>query len=274
MKLTLACLFLVLLACTKPADEVPDASLAFVHDGRAVRTLSLAQILTSIPKEEFQAFDPYYVRDKRYRAVPLAKVIELGFKGDLDHFVDVDFVLRAKDGYAVPLPGAQVMEPGGYIAFRDLDAPAWEPIGPQHANPGPFYVVWKEKAQASLETHPRPWQLASIEISPFEKTYPHVVPTGGDAKAMHGFALFRGQCFKCHAMNQEGGHVGPELNVPQSIVEYRPEAQIRAYIRNPLTFRYGNMPAHPMLTEGDLDDLIAYFQAMKALKHDPKDAAK
>ena len=38
-------------------------------------------------------------------------------------------------------------------------------------------------------------------------------------------------------------------NVPQSIVEYRPEAQIRAYIRNPLTFRYGAMPPHPHLDD-------------------------
>ncbi len=261
----------LLLACTKP-DEVPDASLSFVHDGRPVKTLSLKEILASIPKEEFTTFDPYYVREKRFRAVPLNRVIELGFKGDLDHFADVDVVLRAKDGYAVPFGGAQVMEKGGYIAYRDLDAPGWEPIGPQRANPGPFYVVWKEKEQESLESHPRPWQLASIEIAPFEKTYPHVVPTGATPAAMHGFALFRGQCFKCHAMNQEGGHVGPELNVPQSIVEYRPEAQIRSYIRNPLAFRYGNMPAHPMLTDGDLDDLIAYFQAMKDRKHDSKDA--
>ena len=69
-------------------------------------------------------------------------------------------------------------------------------------------------------------------------------------------------------MNREGGRVGPELNVPQSIVEYRPEAQIRAYIRDPKTFRYGNMPAHPSLTDADLDDLISYFKAMKAQKHD------
>jgi len=46
-------------------------------------------------------------------------------------------------------------------------------------------------------------------------------------------------------MNREGGRVGPELNVPQSIVEYRPEAQIKAYIRNPLQFRYGHMPPQP-----------------------------
>jgi hypothetical protein len=29
------------------------------------------------------------------------------------------------------------------------------------------------------------------------------------------------------------------------------------------------MPAHPHLKEADLDALMAYFRAMKELKHDP-----
>ena len=62
--------------------------------------------------------------------------------------------------------------------------------------------------------------------------------------------------------------MGPELNVPQSIVEYRPEAQIREYIKNPGTFRYGAMPAHEDLSSAQLDSLIAYFRAMAQRKHD------
>jgi cytochrome c1 len=45
--------------------------------------------------------------------------------------------------------------------------------------------------------------------------------------------------------------------------------QVKAYIRNPATFRYGAMPSHEHLTSDDLDALIAYFQAMKDRKHDP-----
>ena len=86
---------------------------------------------------------------------------------------------------------------------------------------------------------------------------------------MRGFNTFKKRCLKCHAINQEGGAVGPELNVPQSIIEYRPEAHIKAYISDPATFRYGGMPAHPDLTEAMLDDLIAYFRAMSVRKHDP-----
>jgi len=107
---------------------------------------------------------------------------------------------------------------------------------------------------------------------PFERRHPHTVPLGtaeGSA-ARRGFALFRRECIMCHAINDEGGKVGPELNVPQSIVEYRPVAQIKAYVRDPSTFRYTTMPAHTHLSDADLDDLIAYFRAMSERKHDPR----
>jgi cytochrome c1 len=42
---------------------------------------------------------------------------------------------------------------------------------------------------------------------------------------------------------------------------------------NPLTFRYSQMPPHPKLSEKDLDDIVAYFTAMKDRKNDP-DAAQ
>jgi len=182
-----------------------------------------------------------------------------------------EYVLRAKDGYTVPMRGALATEPGAYIAFEDLDAPGWEPIGEQKANPAPYYLVWAKKEQANLDTHPRPYQLATIEIAPFETVFPHTAPTGiaEGEPAQRGYRVFKNQCILCHAINREGGRVGPDLNVPQSVVEYRPVDQIKAYIKNPLSFRYSQMPAHPNLTDGDLDDVVAYFTAMKDRKHDP-----
>ena len=51
--------------------------------------------------------------------------------------------------------GALVMEDGAYVAIEDLEVAGWEPIGPQHANPGPFYLVWSKPEQANLDAHPR-----------------------------------------------------------------------------------------------------------------------
>ncbi len=256
------------------AKATQSAEVAFVRDGKPVRTLERAALAAAVPPETWTAFDPYYNKPKTFRAMPLAPVLALGFGAPASELEKLDFVLKARDGYAVPFPGSKLFEKGAYLAIADVDVPDWEPIGPQRANPGPFYLVWREPSQASLDSYPRPWQLATIEIAPFDVTYPHTVPRGlpADAPAMVGFRLFRTTCIACHAMNREGGRVGPDLNVPQSVVEYRPAAQIRAYIKDPRTFRYSSMPAHPAFSDGDLDALLAYFTAMKDRKHDPESA--
>jgi mono/diheme cytochrome c family protein len=92
-------------------------------------------------------------------------------------------------------------------------------------------------------------------------------PEGSPAR--RGFAIFRRECVACHAVNGEGGSVGPELNVPKSVAEYRDAAWIKAYVRDPSAIRYTSMPSHLHLTDADLDALVAYFAHMSAHKNDP-----
>jgi mono/diheme cytochrome c family protein len=257
---------------TSPDDL---ATLVFSVDGKALRSLTKRELVES-GVETFTAFDPYYEKPKTFRAVALRRVLERGFAGHETDLAKEHFVLRALDGYTVPIEGNVLFEEGAYLAVADTEYTAWEPVGPQKANPGPFYLVWRKPEQnKDLQAHPRPWQLAAIEIASFETTFARTVPTGvaEGSPARHGFELFRGHCIRCHAINQQGGRVGPDLNVPKSIVEYRPEDQIKAYIHDPRAFRYGNMPANPDLTPRDLDALVAYLRAMSERKHDPNAGA-
>ena len=271
MKFLWLALLLAIAACHKTDASLDDgAKLTFVRDGKTVATLTRAELVAKIEPQTVEGFDPYYGKNKRFRALPLAAVLERGFGSSAGLDKD-EFVLRARDGYAVPMRGSLVTEDGAYVAIQDLDVPGWEPIGPQHVSPAPFYLIWKKPEQANLDAYPRPWQLDTIEIARFDKIYPHTSP--GESASPHarrGYDIFRDECIKCHAINREGGHVGPDLNVPQNVTEYRPEDQIRAYIKNPATFRYGSMPAHPDLTDADLDALVAYLRAMKDRKYDPK----
>src|SRR5262249_39609448 len=112
-------------------------------------------------------------------------------------------------------------------------------------------------------------QLASFEAVSFDTSFPHVRPTAAvGSPAERGFQRFRERCLSCHAVNRSGGRVGPELNVPKNVLEYRDAAFVRAYIKNPLAFRYGTMPPPPDFSDGDLNDLVAYLEAMKTQKHD------
>jgi mono/diheme cytochrome c family protein len=266
---------------TPSASEAPAAAetaadratLTFMIEGKEIRRVRQKALVAAVGASTFTAYDPYYNKPKTYRALPLDKVLAHGFTGQKLDLASQHFVLHAKDGYTVPIDGKRLLEEGGHIAIDDVDTDnGWQPIGPQQVSPAPYYLVWSQDGQKDLTTHPRPWQLATIEISKFERSFPKTVPTGEPetGQAWAGFAIFREQCIRCHAINQQGGKVGPDLNVPQNITEYRAMPQIRAYISNPRTFRYGNMPANPHLDEDDLDALIGYLTAMKDHKDDPK----
>lgn len=255
-----------------PTEKAADATLRFVRDGREVRVLTRSQLVAQIPTVTVTQFDPYYAAPKTYRALPLRAVLELGMGAPAEELSKLEWVLRALDGYSVPIAGDRLFLDGAHLAIEDVEAPGWAPIGPQRALPGPYYMVWSKDGQQDTDAYPRPWQLATLEIAPFEALFPHTIPTGAGEAAQRGFALFKQQCIRCHMINREGGKVGPELNVPKNVLEYREVAYLEAFIKNPWSFRYGAMPPQN-LTDAQLAELIAYLGAMRERKHDP-DAGK
>jgi mono/diheme cytochrome c family protein len=266
----------ILIAAATAAAPPPAAELRFIRNGSVVRRLDRAALRRSCGVQTVEIDDPYYAKKKRFIACPLADVARLGFGVAASELANEDVLLRAADGYEKPTRGARLAEAGGFLALADADRakgddPGFEPIDRKQVDPGPFYVVWTGPKQREEQGYPWPYQLVEIAIENFEARFPHVTPRKAAAGSppWRGFELFRAHCFSCHAVNGEGGKIGPDLNVPQSIVEYRPAEQIRAYIRDPRTFRYSSMPAHPNLTDADLDALLAYFTAMSREKHDP-----
>ncbi len=268
------------LALALAAPELHARSLVFDDGAGAERTLGLEDLRAVCVEEDVVVDDPYHERRMRYRALPLRCVLDHGFaeRGGAAGLADEGMLLRALDGYTRPVSGRQLLEPGGFVAFAETgrlagatgDSP-FSPIDRRQVDPAPFYLVWSGADQGDPHDMPWPYQLARIEVAPFEEAFPATVPTGlpADDPGWAGYRRFQRACASCHAINGEGGRVGPDLNVPRSIVEYRPIAQIKAYIRNPQSFRYTSMPPHPELDERDLDALIAYFSAMRERKQDP-----
>lgn len=247
-------------------------------------TLGLEALRAACDEVDVPVDDPYHERRVRYRALPLRCVLDRGFaaSGGAEGLRGRELLLRARDGYTRPTTGATLLEPGGYVAFGEsarMEQGASEsrfgPIDRRRVDPSPFYLVWVGVERGDPHETPWPYQLARIEVAPFAQAFPATVPTGlpKDEPGWRGYTVFQDACASCHAINGQGGRVGPELNVPRSIVEYRPVEQIKAYVRNPQATRYTSMPPHPNLSDADLDALIAYFRAMSARKQDPRGVA-
>jgi mono/diheme cytochrome c family protein len=271
--------FLLALAAALAADGAradESATLTFKSPDAPEVVLTKADLRARCGVRTVTVDDPYYQATHRFVACPLEKVFELGFGATPAALAREDLLFVALDGYARTAPGSQLAEGGAYLALDDAGRVArgesgFDPIDRRQVDAGPFYLVWTGAGKNDGHRYPWPYQLARIERTRFEDRFPHTVPSGEPegSPARAGFAIFRRECVSCHAINGEGGAVGPELNVPQSIVEYREPAMIKAYIRNPAAFRYTTMPAHPHLSDADLDGLVAYFTAMSARKHDP-----
>ena len=237
--------------------------LKFRLDGEVVAKVSLVELQDEIKSHNVRFFNPLVNKEKNYKAFSIKDVLNFAYqtKWVSDEYSDIAFI--ALDGYEAVSNLGKLRENGGFLAFRDLDVKnGWEPVGYKKANPGPFLLVWTGKDQTTTNAYPWPWQISEVNLLRFNGQYPAIIPRGAniDSPAYRGFEIFRARCLRCHAMDQEGGKVGPDLNAPQSITAYRSKHMIKEIIKHPSKYRYTQMPDHTDLSDGDLEDLYHYFR--------------
>jgi cytochrome c2 len=255
-------LIFALLGLVLPSVRSEENALQFQVGDKTV-ALSLADLKAKIAGEKITLFTPFSEKMKNYEAFSIQDVLSAGF-GPGWHAPEYSHIaFSALDGYESVVEVARLTEKGGYLAFRDLDvASGWEPIGKRNVNPAPYFLVWTGEKQAELYDYPWPWQIATIKLVRFETQYPEVVPQGAspNSRVWNGFELFKTYCIACHAMNRQGGHVGPDLAAPRNITSYRSKKFLKEFIRKPSQFRYTKMNSHEQLTDRDLEDLYAYLK--------------
>lgn len=264
----LIALLALLIAVPAACHREPDKSLVLRLQGKE-QVHSLGQLKFLVPVENTRIEDHYLKRKINYRGFPLAKLLKVFAAADQDYD---EVIFRCADGYLAHVSRAD-LDAGKldsfYLAFGEGGDKfkSLIPQGKAEVSPEPFYAVaTNPEAFATLSW---PYEIVAIEFVNFRKMFPGLYFSGleKDTDVKRGFDLFRKECLKCHSLNLQGGDIGPELNVPQNITEYRDDSYLRAFIANASAFRAkSKMPAFAQLSEKNIMDVLSYLRSMRLHK--------
>ncbi len=218
-------------------------ALTLHKNGEIIKTLSVTELMQL--KSGVTAFavdNPTDSKIHTYQGMLLTVLLEQVFGSNWTQFNAVKFI--AQDGYQAIIPSATITAhmgmvatgENGHIGFSVLRRKNGEMV-----DPAPFFLMWENIHDASAKKEAWlswSWQLASIELTSLAREYPHSVPpdTAND-KVKQGFVDFQQHCMKCHAINGDGGTVGPELNSPVNVTEYWQSVELAHFIADPQSVR-------------------------------------
>lgn len=264
----LICGWMFVLTAPVAVATVDEPRLTTVHSGRS-QSWTLAQLQQQLAVQQISLQDPSYNQPKSYRGFLFKDLLSKTGFPPLDS--DDTLVLTARDGYAPTLSAAQLQQQQAMLVFAEAGQAdfSFTPLqqGKGMLSPAPFYLVWPGAGRGAAQL-PWPYQLVKIELIRFSDRYAKVVPaSAASAQVQQGFALFKQNCLKCHSINLQGGELGPELNAPKNVTEYWQSHDLKAFIRNPESYRYqSKMPAFSHFSDAEIDAILAYLQQMKQQK--------
>lgn len=238
--------------------------------GSASKALSTEALLEHPQTQLIEiADDVTYKRTMRYRAVPIAALLDGVNAGD-------HLQVQATDGFAAEIPAAPLLSATGSKAWLAIEDPAqpWPRISQHKPSAGPFYLVWQNPAASQIGPEQWPFQVAAIrQLAPVDERFPKLLPAPqADVAVNNGFIQFQKNCLACHTLNGEGdAQFGPDLNVPHNPTEYFSGNFLYQYIRDPQSLRQwpqGRMPSFSaeVLSDQALGDLISYLRHMAGRK--------
>ncbi len=211
------------------------------------------------------AYDRVFKRTKKYEAIPLKPYLEKLITTQNLDTSNTEIIFLCKDGYNPSLSLSKVMKDEPYLAIKDLEATEgnnW--MDTLKGKWSPFYLVWPNHL-VETKGYAWPYGLKYLQFKASDEAYKAAMPI--DKKQLAGFELYKKNCMKCHSVNKVGGVMGPEFNIPKNITEYWQTKDIKAFVKNPYSYRYNSkMPPVTNLKDEELDVLINYLVYMKAYK--------
>ena len=265
LKKLIFCLTLMAASSVVYAKLDQTVTLTFEINGKTT-VFQLMDLQKRLPAYEVTLFSPVYKRTVVYRAFKFAEVAEL-VKLDITKAKQISFI--ASDGYHAVLSQAKLAKfPEPWLAFEELNTQngetfSWVNEGKEKVYPGPFYFLWQQPD--SYKVFPWPFAVTDIVVNSKRSPYLEIKPKGKvTAEVERGFDVFKTRCMSCHSINLVGGNIGPELNIPKNITEYRSMTFLKAWIKDPTSFRAKSRMANfGTVTDKQIEDVLAYIQYMK-----------
>jgi len=266
-------------ADTEPGQTTSTAVplLRFAFHATSVASKDLAGLRRLVSPGRIRVFEPYEGREVSFDAVSLTAVLDAVYSQDWR--AQEELLFTCSDGYQPSVPVQRVLRHRAWLAFDRADGESFsilklESGSRQRIVLAPFYLIWEnlDDPQVLLEgDYGWPYQLVGIDVIRARDRFPNTAPAeDASQRVLAGYASFRVHCSRCHAINGEGGSIGPELNVPVSPVDYRGRAWLQRWIDDPAAIRpESRMPRmNPALPDraDTIDDIIAYLEAMSQRK--------
>jgi mono/diheme cytochrome c family protein len=267
----LVILALELFGLVGPEPAKADQTTLVVVNDAGERRFTAAELLARPDNMLVSVSGDNYHHAVPYRAVPLLSLLGNYSNSQLD-----TVETQASDGFVSEIPLALIARgvSGGATAWLAVEDPAhpWPPLSHEPNSAGPFYLVWEHPERSGVTREQWPYKLLRLSLveSP-DRRWPQLsVPAtmSNDASTRRGHDVFLIQCLPCHRLNSGGAsEVGPDLGWPMNPTQYLTEAGLRAIIRNPRAVRtwpgqYMLGFSKAILTDSDLDGLVAYLRAM------------
>ena len=263
-------MFALALLVEMPARADTASSLTFRIGGEVREVRSLAQLREISHASEVKVFEPYEAAPVSFQGVPLNSVLDAIYGEGWR--TEEEVLLTCRDGYQPSFPVSRLLAYNAWLAFDRNDDKGFsidkvERGELRRVDLSPFYLVWDNLEDAELRDqgdYGWPYQLVGVDLIKASDRFPNMTPPATSSpQVMTGYQAFRVHCTRCHAINGEGGAIGPELNSPVNPVEFRSHDWLRQWIDDPASLvPTARMPRlNPKLTERDrvIEDLLAYL---------------
>lgn len=262
------------------ADAGAPDELRFALHSEAVAVVDVAGLKEAVSSRTIRVFDPYEERVVAFEAFPFAGVLDFIYSSSWRS--EEEILFTCSDGYQPTVPVQRVVDHEAWLAFDRTDAVSFsidkfESGAQRRVMLAPYYLVWEnidDDAIRSEGDYGWPYQLVGVDLIRSGDRFPRMLPPdGASERELAGFAAFRMHCSRCHAVNGDGGTIGPDLNIPVNPVEHREKEWLRRWIDDPSAIlATTRMPRlNPALPERDetIENILAYLGAMSRAKPTP-----